>query len=311
MAMKRLFLFLMLPATLFVACDIIEFPIEEPEAEVVVDNSIFPKIDTASINMTTQKVFVEEFTGHHCASCPSQTELLLDQQKNANGEIIALAIHAGDFADIIPPKLLTDFTTPYGDAVFQEFLSPLTGIPAAMVNRIDNQQGSEKAVFSTHAAWSVPIADQVGNPANLALGLAVDYIVDSNAFAISLAVKGVQETTGEHRLVLLCMEDSVIDAQKDNRNNSSQFPGQITEKYTHRHVQRAQLNESAGLFGEVLISDALAIDEWVGGEYYFFVPDNVVDPTNCSIIAFILNNETGNVVQVEEAHVHVVEGNVE
>ncbi|GEM_PF-393912 len=305
--MKKLLGTTFLFALVLASCDKVDEPVPAPVEEPTAVGLVFPVIDSANIHVASRKVFVEEFTGHDCQGCPASTERLIDQQKNANDEIIVVSVHAGSFADVKPPKLTTDFKTPYGDELNTIYMEG-AGYPSVLINRIDDPNGGDKkGVFTSFANWTTPIDDEIGSSASIGIGLEADYVADSNAFAISLAAQLLTDFTEEHRLVLLCLEDSVVDGQKDQRLNQDEFPGKINPEYVHKHVLRAHLNNERGVFGEVVIpATGLLTDEWFGGEYYYLVPENVLDPTNCSIVAYVINSNSQDIIQSEEVHVHVV-----
>lgn len=302
--MKKVFGLALLCSLAIASCDKVEVPVPEPEVPVNVDSISFPPIDSAAINTTTKRVLVEEFTGHQCTACPTSTEQLLAQQKAAGDEIIVVSLHAGVFSPVKLPDYPTEFRTPHGNKLDTLYMSGF-GYPSVVTNRF--KTNGQITVKTSFIQWEQPIADQLGQLAELGLGLEADYIADSNAFAISVAGTAVNTISGEHRLVILCLEDSVVAPQKDQRLDNDVYPNKINTEYVHKHVVRGQLNSSSGLFGEVVIPAVLAAGEWFGGEYYYQVPDNVLDATKCSIVAYIINSSTEEIIQSEEVHVHTVE----
>ncbi|GAB4377892.1 MAG: hypothetical protein Kow0075_07140 [Salibacteraceae bacterium] len=292
--MKKLLTYAVLIVSSAIAgCDIVEIPIVNPRAGV--DCFDCPTVDSTSINRSSRKVLVEEFTGHKCTGCPAQTRKLLDLAETHKGEIIITSIHAGIFAEVDPPKYPTDFHTAYGNTLHDPRESSIRGYPSAMVNRIEYEGEN---IFLAHSEWEKPINASVGLPAKVALGVAADYNADSNKLFIRVSATTLQDVGSAYRLVVLCIEDSVIAPQLDF--------GTLVNDYAHRHVVRAQINESAGVEGQNLIGvGGAAQGEWFDFTSSTVLPDNVVTPARCSVVAFLIEAETGEIAQCEEAHVHI------
>lgn len=294
---------LIFAAMSFSSCDYVDTPIKEPIAPA--DCAQFPLVDSNSIHLGSRKVLIEEATGQKCATCPRSSELLIAKQKASSGEIILMATHAGDFADGTPPDYPIDFRTKYGDEWNDLYMRGF-GNPTVMVNRLDKNGGIEKAVY-TPTQWDAPISDQLLVPTDLGLGIAANYIKETNFIAISVAATAINAINGEHRMVLVCMEDSVVTTQKDNRLDIIEFPGRLNPTYMHRHVTRGALNSPDNIFGDIVIKESMAPNEWFGGEYCFPVPSDVVNPANCTIVAIVVESSSEKVIQSEEVHVQTVE----
>lgn len=303
--MKRLFFLAFITITA-ASCDIVELPIEEPEA--VTGCVKCPEIDTAELNVATRKVMVEEFTGHSCTGCPAQTDQLLNLQTAEAPEVIVVSYHAGGFAEVDLPDYPTDFRTEYGDAVHENIQNDILAYPSAMVNRETFADFGNTYIFLAHNEWKDPILNSVGDAtSNIALGVAADYSTKDNKFYVRVSTKTLADITEEYRLVVLCIEDEVIAEQKDGRLSEDDYPHKINKEYSHRHVLRDQLRSSTGVSGEIIISatDGLEAEQWIDWSHEYTPADNIVNPENCLFVAYVLNAATGTVMQVEEAHVHV------
>jgi len=302
--MKRLIL-LTIPLALLAlsSCDVVEMPIPEPTVDLGPCPDC-PEVDSTELNTATTKVLVEEFTGHKCAYCPRNTRKLLAMQE-ANGEqIIITSIHAGETFASTEPHYPEDFTTPYGDQLHDDYQIFNFGYPSALVLRATYPDFNNTTVFVGHTGgWENPINARLNAPAVMALGVAANYSAAQSKFFIRVSARALEDLTGNYKLVVVCIEDSVIAPQKDE---DSDLPEKRIVDYAHRHMVRGQVNSEAGPYGEVVISGSLLQDEWIDRTYQFDVPEKVVDPARCSIVAFVTNADTKEVIQVEEAHVQPV-----
>ena len=118
----------------------------------------------------------------------------------------------------------------------------------------------------------------------------------------------LQDIPNEHRLIVLCIEDSVIAEQKDGRLDENEYPKKINPNYAHRHVLRDQVNASAGVIGEAVITnDGVSAGTWIDWTQQYWFSSNVLNASKCYITAFLIDSETTEVIQVEEVHVSVLE----
>lgn len=289
----------------FASCDKVESPIDEPTIVIVDSTTIYPEIDTATMNMTSQKVYVEEFTGVKCVGCPAQTELLLALVEDNKPEIITVAYHQGQYAELTDADgdYKSDFTTEYGDVIHDQIANKFVGFPSAMVNRKTFSDEGNQLVFLAHSEWESPITKSLSNPQQgIALGVAVNYIVSKELFKIRVSINATSNLTEEHRLILLCIEDSIIAEQKGTA--FSEYPHKINPAYVHRHMLRDQINSDAGPAGDVIVSgNGLIAGEWVDYTIDYSIPELIVSPEHCSVVAVVINTSSEEVIQVEEAHV--------
>ena len=293
---NRLTIIFIAIAVSFAACDVIDTPIEKP---VVSETDFYPVIDTTSINDSLRIVTVEEFTGHECSFCPGNTKQLLALQDQHLENILIVSIHAGEtFATPTPPKYPTDFRTEYGTELHDFYQIASFAYPSALVSRatIDGQE-----VFPSHNAWADAITSSLDQPATIAMGIAADLTESDSKLSIRVSANALTDIDGEHRLVVIAVEDSVIAPQKDVNSNE---PDERVVDYAHRHVCRGKLNRG-NTFGEVF-STFIAEGEWEEATIFADVPSNVVNIDKVTIVALLLNSETQEIVQAAEVHPHII-----
>lgn len=285
--------FTLFMALVIVSCDIVSVPIEPP---VVSETDAYPFIDSTKLNDSLKIVLVEEFTGHKCSYCPANTKLLLSFQEQHMHEMLIVSIHAGEtFAMPEPPDYPEDFRTPYGTEIHDYYQIQNKGYPAALVNR-DTFEGN--VAFPTNAKWTPPIEAALGQVAEMKLGIAGDLIKSENKIAIRVSAQALRDFENELRLIVLCIEDSVIAPQKDA---ASSAPNKHVDDYAHRHVLRGKLN-GGNMFGEVFSAGSFLNSTWKEAKIYADVPNNIVDQEKLTLVAFIIDAQNQTIIQSVESH---------
>lgn len=306
--MKTLYRFLTVAflVSTFASCDLVPVPIPEPE--IIEGVCIMPTVDSLMINRDYRKTYVEEFTGHKCITCPANTALLLQQLSENKDRMIVNAFHAGGFAVVDPPKYTTDFNTEYGTEVFQHFDMATQPIPSAIINRKAFPSYNDMMIFNNATTfWEGPIDEENTNTStDFGLGLAANYSPESNIICVKVSTEILNNVDGDYRLLVLCVEDSVISAQLDARVSESEYPDKIVTDYTHRHVFRGKLNQDINFNGDPFVSGAVDAGTWVDYELNATMPSNVVTKENVLLVALIVDADSEEVVQSEEVHVHVL-----
>jgi hypothetical protein len=294
------------------ACDKVEVPIPEPDIIIPEGNDsvviTFPTIDSANINRSFKKTYVEEFTGHQCITCPFNTKLLLAQAEDNKERMVITAIHAGQFANVNPPDYPTDFNTPYGTELFQHYSISQHPIPSSIINRRRFASFDNALIFNGATQfWDEPIDEYNANmETDFAMGVAADYRDSLDLFYIRVSVEVLNQVTGNYRLLVLCLEDSVIAPQLDGQADESVYPKKIVTDYAHRHVLRSKLSQDQSLSGDLLINGSAEANEWFDYTLNARMPENVVNPEKTSIVVVLADPETEEVLQAEEVHVNIL-----
>ena len=253
-----------------------------------------------------KKVLIEDFTGHLCPNCPDAAREIDAIHDIYGDQIIGMAIHVSkSFARPYPasqaPSFQYDFRTNWGDELDSYYGISAMGLPRGMVNRIgfpDNHKlGKDE--------WASTVA--------LELKKDVDFTIhissDENSISITSEVKN--NISSEYNLVVCLTESNIINWQKDGQDN--------IEDYQHNHVLRTVLmdeelsNSSNYISGqqiETLINYDLAALEQYNIDYSTNTAElgngnaGDWDASNMSIIAYIYNTTTKEIVQVEESHLN-------
>ncbi len=292
------------------ACDKIEAPYRE--GGVVVsgtnDSSVVIGGDTIVFSSDTvsprKKVLVEDYTGHLCGNCPAAGLMLNNTLRGIYGDkFIVVSVHAGFFAHPCGSSapcpgaaapvgaFATDFTNATSNAWEAQFAVSAQGNPNGTVDRIDF--GTPTFVKADNQ-WSSLIQSQSLLPCDFKIRIINKF--DSTNFELKTAVQTtfLSNKTGEYKLQLVLVEDSIIDWQEWYGHTPIYEPS-----FVHRDVLRAGINSD---FGQ-LISTGAVTSGTVKLEGFTFTINSNFDPAHCKVVAFIYDASNYHVLQVEEMKV--------
>lgn len=234
----------------------------------------------------TQKVLVEDFTGHKCGNCPKAHEELAILQNTYGSQIVPMALHVGYFAR--PSSTYpTDFRTPTGDAIETEFGVTIT--PIGMINRT----GDDADKLIEYSAWDASIAQLITQIPKV--GIALNAEIISGNIEANIYVKAFEQNDALLKVQAFVLESHIIDKQLDY----GQDPQDI-EDYEHEHVLRASIN---GIWGEDLTSIPFMADQIISKQYSYTLNSNW-NAENLTLVVIVYNDLTKEILQVEETHLH-------
>jgi len=278
------------------SCDVVEGPYM---------SDITIPIDTTTTDTTTntylQKILIEDFTGHKCPNCPDAAIELGEISAIYPGQIIGMAIHVGSFAKptpIIGAPYDYDFRTNSGDLVDDAFGNISDALPRGMVNRAGYPEDSHKLGVGE---WAATVANELTKDTTFTID------ISSDESSISITSEVHKNINGDYNLVVCLTESNIINWQQDGGNS--------VEDYEHNHVLRTGLidqelsistNYVAGQEIENTITYDLIALEQSNKDYSISLGGNDIpgewNPNNMSVVAYIYNTITKEIVQVEEAH---------
>lgn len=234
-----------------------------------------------------RKILLEEFTGHACVNCPKAHKMLAEMLETYKENIVSVAIHAGWFAKVTNSQP-TDFNTSEGTEIHNTF--KVSAVPVAMINRVGN--GS---LFNSDS-WESEVRRQMNQDAKVSIKITPTYDEAGAKIKAHLEVKFLENVTEKYNLCVLAIESGIISPQK---NNDSDIGPDILPNYKHKHVLRGMFN---GTWGKLIESpEANKIYTF---DYDDFGVRGDWNAENMSVVAFIYNQETKEVIQVEEVHLH-------
>lgn len=273
---------LLFGCSLFFGCD----KVEGPYYEVLTNEDVsvnFPDIDPSTVY---RKMLIEEFTGHRCTNCPAGHQILDNLHQQYGDTLVAVGIHYGTLAKPVGSTFSYDFRTEAGTRIGDAF--SIEAIPAAIVNRNDKQGGWPRE------QWANVLRDIDRTQVPVALQLINEYNAGSKTLKANVKLTMLKDYANTLRIVVYVLEDGIVKPQKDGSED-------ILD-YTHNHVLRAALTDP---FGYPLRG---SVGDWHAGDtdtYAVSIDLSNTDwvPENCSVVAFLYDALSEDVLQVETAKV--------
>ncbi len=261
----------------FATCDKVEKPYTED----------FGKCGNGNLSIPIRKILLEDYTGHTCGNCPraaEQTEFLID---NYCDHIVPISVHVGFFAEPYPSgKYTNDFRTEAGNYFDATFGNSSAGLPNGMVNRTE-YNGSRVLSYDT---WPSAIDLILQQAPTVDINIENGYNVDTESYTSKVKVDFLSSLQNKLNLSVLIVEDSIVNWQKDY-----DAPVVDIENYVHRHVVRAAVNFNEG---ETIVESSIAKGQSITKNYTLSLNGEWVKK-NCSIVAFVYNADSKEVLQAE------------
>ncbi len=278
--MKKLAVVL-IACTLFVACDKIEGPIKETLTDL-------GDVDTT---VTLQRALLEEYTGHKCGNCPELgSEKIAELDALFGSKLVTVSVHAGSFATFSPTasKYNYDFTTPTSIALYNKY-----GVQANPEGCVSRTLSGGKLVLGS-GAWATAISAVLTQEPAQRIDIKNTFNEANKQLTVDVTVKYLKAGAADDNLTVYLVEDSIINWQKDYRLTNEDIPN-----FVHRHVLRGAVTPT---FGDPLSTTAPAVGAIIKKSYTYTLKDGYV-PKHCSVVAFVNNSGTDNVLQVAEKHI--------
>lgn len=239
-----------------------------------------------------KKILVEDYTGHTCGNCPRAAEQMHELIDTYCDYIIPVSIHAGYFA--LPQEAAgfpEDFRTDEGTILDNFFGNSNAGLPNGMVNRTKFDGNT----ILPHSTWAAAIEEQLLKKPEANLIVKNEYNPSTFEYTSTIDIEILQNINGNFNLSVFIIEDSIIAPQKDYDADPTHI-----DDYVHMHMLRKSLN---GAWGDKIIEGQANFEDVITQKYVFTLPENFV-VKNCSIICFIYNNETKEIVQAESEKIN-------
>ena len=278
------------------SCDIVEGPYEINTGNVT-------PTDT---NTYVKKILIEDFTGHTCQNCPSAARELDAIHSIYGDRIIGIALHVSkSFARPYPlsqaPNYQYDFRTKWGKEWDDLFGISGIGLPGGMVNRIgypsEHRLGKDE--------WLARVITELEKETDFGINIAV------NEGVITVNTEILNNINGDYNLVVCIIESNIINWQKDGSED--------VENYEHNHTLRSLLSDenlsassnytSADVIVKTINYDLASLEQF-NVDYSQNTAElgngnaGGWDASNMSAIAYIYDNTTKEILQVEEAHLN-------
>ena len=273
---------LLLTFAFFASCDKIDEPFVKQTGSV----------DTSQGNFV-KRVLLEDYTGHGCVNCPTAAIIAHDLKQEYGEKLVLLTIHAGWFAKPIPPSMPYDFQTEAGTAWDLKFGIGNAGNPNGMVNRI----GLPSNHIVSPSGWRSAISKALATDPLVDLQIVNKYDTSQRKLDIQIETLFITNVKKNLKLVVVLTESGIIQPQKNNNPEVGNTP--LIEKYEHNHVLRSAISST---WGSSIAEIGTANPESVVKSFKYTLKDEFV-PENCTVVAFIYDEDTNEVLQAVEGKV--------
>ena len=284
--MKKLLLLFTALLLLFCACNKID---TDKETFHIIPSVEVTPYDPEYAKTVIQKIYIEEFTGHGCTNCPAGARELKAIMAE-DPAVIATAIHSTYFADPGASPFNRDYKTPMGNTICTDF--NITGLPKAMINRMEV---SANTWGVSRTQWRSLIANIDRNNVRAGIQLQCDVDETKHEIVARAAVTIIKELPNPVQLCVVLQQDGFVSGQVDG---NATIPN-----YVHNHVLRTGFNGNYGASltpnGLVNVQTKYATNFTLSYQNPFPYSNLPVEISNCSIIAYLIDMVTKEVIQVE------------
>lgn len=253
-----------------------------------------PFIEEGSSVWNGRKVLIYDFTGHKCGNCP-RAHRLLETFKNTYGEaVVSVAIHSTFFAmpDNDPDgKFYYDFRTDIGDILGGRDFSTdgyygELSLPIGLVNNLS------RGALLSDSDWAEEVEKYLSIYPEFDIRINNSFCSLGENIITNVNVETLLAGNRNITLNVLIIEDGIVQWQTDYSEDPS-----YVENYVHDHVLRGGFT---GAFGEPINQDnnIMGIGDVINREYSKEIGKDWVKE-NCSVVAFVYDSDTKEVLQVE------------
>ena len=313
---KNLFLLIILIAAINVSCDKIENPVIKKENVINTDlypgegDYVIPPFGAYPSN--TQNVLIEDFTGHRCGNCPTAAEIAHELKEQYQGQVCVASIHSAlpdyhfqsvsEEGDPEYPAYSHNFRTEAGDQ-YPLDIAGFIGNPVGMINRVTD---AAEQIWQFHPTWSEKVHEILDNNLPLLMNVQVNtnYYTETRGLFVHVKSETLKTIEGRYNMVIYLLQDEVIDWQLDYTTDP-----QNIEFYPHHDVLIDNIN---GTYGDQLFASTSVIGESFQNHYTYEVPEEIEvegsdpnDDTGLSLIVYLMNRDTYEIIQVIEMGVTI------
>lgn len=258
---------------------------------------------------TTKHVVLEEMTGIDCGNCP-QGILSIEKCEKAFGEqFIPISIHTYD-------------SDPYASNLYgySQFLG-LIGSPMARINRLPgifmpmtSNNGVSYDTYPEDPLWYDIVAQELNKLAPADLEVQAFYDRDAKRLDYIAEVRYALDADNQQlSLLLVVLEDGLVNYQKNFYGtatesifgewgagglNSGEYAWPVTHNDVARSVIGQKLSGTIGLFPTSFTADSVYT-----ATLSSTFPQSVEDDTKVSVVAMLIDSQTGEVINANKTAV--------
>lgn len=285
--MKKILYSLLLIIPLFLSsCDTVEDD----------EKLAYPKGQTSQTTPIThisseQKILLEDYTGWKCTNCPRAAAKTAELISKYGENLVVMAVHATTFASPSESNNNLDLRTEYGEKWANDF--NCTALPAGMINRTK----IESSYAVNDASWDNHIQNFLSNQKhimNINLGVE-EYRQEKNMILVSCENEFIEDYSSPTLISIVILESGIIGFQRNTDPIYGEVP--TIPDFEFNHVLRKN-----GLVDYSLSILPINKGEKINKNYLIEVDSDIQDISKCSVVVFVTNGETKEVIQVNTVH---------
>lgn len=243
-------------------------------------------------------VVMEEFTGTWCGFCPRGAFAMDKLSEEYPDEFIGIAVHGGD--EMQP-------------ATYAPLLYSVGGFPSCTVNRMTSPDYTDPYYGMSDQDWGIKqLINSIGNnPCEASMGVNSTLSADNKTLQVSAHAEfSIPAKENTYSVAYVLLEDGVTGYKQVNyfATYPQYATGDLAElaglgaEYdaTFNHVARA-IYDCNGIAGS--LPGQAVVGETMYHHYTIEVPASVADLNNCSVVALLIDNESGEIVTAAKAKV--------
>jgi hypothetical protein len=149
--------------------------------------------------------------------------------------------------------------------------------------------------------WGSALANILTSPPEISIELSSNYDSVTRDLGVTANTEFIQPMNGTYNLCVFLVEDSIVNWQKIYPSFPVPgYPDGDVEDYVHRHVLRGSMNTT---WGEEIAAGSMAAGDTVFSSYTM-VLDTGWAENHMSVVAFVYDFTTKEIIQAEEEHLH-------
>ncbi len=282
---KIIYIFAIILPLIWVSCDTIE---EE-------ERLVYPKGQTKETTPITkvdtiQKVLLEDYTGWKCVNCPRAAVKATEMISKYSEQLVVMAVHATAFANPSTGNNNLDFKTEYGEKWAIDF--GCTSLPTGIINR--------KKIGGVYTIGDANWDNQIQNTINsqdhiMNINLGAEYRSDDNQILVSTENIFLKDYNSSMLINVVVLESGIIGVQYNTDPNYGTTPKINDFEFNHVLRKNALIDYSLSLNG-------VAKETIIKKNYLIDVDPDIQDISKCTVVVFVTDAQTKEVIQVNEIH---------
>ncbi len=229
----------------------------------------------------TQKVLLEDFTGHDCGNCPSAHAIAKTILEAHESEVAVLAVHAGSLAEPFG-QFVDDWRTPEGEY----YLLTQIGTDLLPTGRVNRAGGASNDLSPSN--WLGAVEDELTQTPVVDMQMEAEYIAANAHLNVHVSTEWFGAAAGSYKLVVLIAEDSIIAPQLNYAVDPQFIPD-----YLHMHMLRGSVSGATGL---TVATNPASGSNTVSS--YTIDWNTEWDANHIELVAIITNGDNGEVLNV-------------